>query len=81
MVTLSWTNNLSADLYRLIEPPTVLKTKDPLVTIPSNMDAATLDLRPLQKKLIKRATKKAKAKHLAEITAATLELFGACVKE
>jgi len=69
-------NNLSASLYRLINPPTALKTNDPMVTIASHMDEATVDLRGLQKKLIKRATKMAKAKHLDKITKDTIELFG-----
>jgi hypothetical protein len=47
-----------------------------MVTIASHMDEATVDLRGLQKKLIKRATKMAKAKHLDKITKDTIELFG-----
>jgi hypothetical protein len=47
--------------YTLITPPTTLRTKDPLVTVASDTDTATLDLRSLQPRLHKRLTAKVRA--------------------
>jgi hypothetical protein len=61
--------------YTLITPPMDLRTKDPLVTLASDTDTATVDLRSLQPRLHKRLTAKVKAKHWADVQAYTAELF------
>jgi hypothetical protein len=61
--------------YTLIVPPARLRTSDPLVTVASDTDTATLDLRSLQPRLHKRLTAKVKAKQWADVQAYTAELF------
>jgi hypothetical protein len=60
----------------LINPPTELKTRDPLLTIASDTDTATIDLRSLQPRLHKRLTAKVKANQWVEVQRNTAEVFG-----
>lgn len=61
--------------YTLIVPPARLRTSDPLLTVASDKDEATLDLRSLQPRLHKRLTEKVKARHWADVQRYTAELF------
>lgn len=64
----------SEDLYKLIDPPVMLRTSDKLVAVRSDVDEMVITLSGIQPKLLKRRTKKAVKQQIDDCLKFTIDL-------
>lgn len=65
---------MTPELYKLIDPPISLRTRDKALTVASDSDTAILDLASDQPRIHKRLTRKVKIMHETKLYAGMAEL-------